>query len=479
MRFQRILLFTIAILTFAQGASYTLDQLLEEAYRNSRQLQTLQNEIQKAESQVNGTLGSALPSVILSANVSHAFAQYNAFGSNEIDTAAMNFKIDSLYQLMAMHARSRGDTVTGPLLQKIGPAITGVTLSQIPFPEPNDNTVTFGITVNQPLFAQGKVRVGLKIAKLYQATLLCKYLEAKMLLKARIMRLYYRALLAQNTEEIKKQALKLAEETHRLTVVQNAAGNSSDLDTLSSRIRVATASLDIQRTRTDKLTAYDALITATGIIDRTSTVSVQGDFPPPDFTMTLEEAESQVHKDNMTLKQLRGNESIQEQMIRLARTDFYPLAFATASIGQIGQFSDGRDMFRQTSYFDNRIVGLGLSWTIFRGFQNYQKLIQAKIDLDNFKLNQRETTDNIDLAVRTAYEQLTLNLDQVKQTEFPLRLAEKAYSISKVAYEIGSKTLLDVQNAEYNLNDVRMGYSAALFAFHMALIDLKVLMGTL
>jgi len=178
MRFQRILLFTIAILTFAQGASYTLDQLLEEAYRNSRQLQTLQNEIQKAESQVNGTLGSALPSVILSANVSHAFAQYNAFGSNEIDTAAMNFKIDSLYQLMAMHARSRGDTVTGPLLQKIGPAITGVTLSQIPFPEPNDNTVTFGITVNQPLFAQGKVRVGLKIAKLYQATLLCKYLEA-------------------------------------------------------------------------------------------------------------------------------------------------------------------------------------------------------------------------------------------------------------------------------------------------------------
>ena len=51
--------------------------------------------------------------------------------------------------------------------------------------------------------------------------------------------------------------------------------------------------------------------------------------------------------------------------------------------------------------------------------------------------------------------------------------------IAKKAYEVGSKTLLDVQNAEHQLNSAKVAFNAAQYNYHIAIINLKLLMSDL
>ena len=100
------------------------------------------------------------------------------------------------------------------------------------------NSVAASITVNQPLYAQGKVFYGVKIAKAHQRTLLCKHFQEKMRIKADVTILFYNALLAQKNVEIAYEGITLAEGTHNLAVVTHSVGNASELDTLNSRLHL-------------------------------------------------------------------------------------------------------------------------------------------------------------------------------------------------------------------------------------------------
>jgi outer membrane protein TolC len=64
-------------------------------------------------------------------------------------------------------------------------------------------------------------------------------------------------------------------------------------------------------------------------------------------------------------------------------------------------------------------------------------------------------------------------------TEEVIALAEKGFSLAKISYEVGSKTYLDMQNAELELHKAKTMNNAAYFNYNCALIDLQMLMGNL
>ena len=55
--------------------------------------------------------------------------------------------------------------------------------------------------------------------------------------------------------------------------------------------------------------------------------------------------------------------------------------------------------------------------------------------------------------------------------------SEKAYSVSKKAYELGGITLLDFQDSEHKVNGARIAHNAALFEFYNAVVDMRLLLG--
>jgi OMF family outer membrane factor len=456
----------LAAISVVSAAEYTLESLVTEAIRNSKQVQGVQKEIEKTQYQVKEAIGSAFPKIKASANYSYG-DPYSPFTSGGGDTTGFGQKLIDAYKFDTTNTFTR-----------IGPVITGVTLGQLTgmFDDfTKHNNLALSLSVEQPIFAQGKVGIGLKIAKSYQASLQYKLKGEEMNVKSGITKLFYSALLAKINVTIQKEAIKLAEETHRLAVIQQAVGKGSELDTLTSRLRLENAKIDVQKSESDLRLAYEAILMQTGIQDDISTFAVNGEFPDVAFSLTQEDAIAEVNEKNANIKLLESTQAVQDQMVELSKSDFYPLVFAGGSFGKISQFNNVDEF----ELFSDWKVYAGVSMDLFTGFRRNQKLNQARVDNQKFVLSKKEAKDGLQLATKNAYAQVILSKDRLEATKSVLVLAEKGHSIAKKAYEVGSKTFLDVQNAEFELNRAKIASSAAKFAFHTALIDLKLLMGDL
>ncbi len=467
----------LAAISVVGAAEYTLENLVTEAIRNSKQVQGVQKEIEKTRYQVKEAMGSALPKIKASANYSYGepYSPFTSGGNDQADPQAMQTALENVYGAYPDPMFTSEDKEH---LKKYGTAITGVTLQQLQgaFEDfTKNNTLALTLNVEQPVFAQGKVGIGLKIAKAYQASLQYKLKGEEMNVKGGVTKLFYSALLAKINVNIQKEAVKLAEETHRLAVIQQAVGKGSELDTLISRMRFENAIIDVQKSESDLRLAYEAILMQTGIQDDISTFTVNGEFPDVAFSLTQEEALSEVSAKNANLQLLESTQAVQDQMVELSKSDFYPLVYAGASFGKISQFNN----IDEFELFSDWKVYAGVSMDLFTGFRRNQKLNQARVDNQKFVLSKKEAKDGLQLATKNAYAQVVLSKDRLDATKSVLVLAEKGHSIAKKAYEVGSKTFLDVQNAEFELNRAKIASSAAKFAFHTALIDLKLLMGDL
>lgn len=455
----RILIFSIFIVTEISARVYTLDKLLEVAIQNSKQLKTVEWEMRKADAQVEEVVGNGMPQISASVNLSHS-------------NASMDLDQDRLQNTLQNLLNDPGidNTEEAGLIISKSAAFSGEMMKT------PDNTMGFSLDIRQVVFAQGKVRLGVKIAKAYQRTLLCKYNHEKMKLKSVITASYYNALLAQQRVKISSDAVLLSEQTHRLAVVTHLVGRASELDTLTSLLHLQKAKIELQKALSFQRMAYETIINQSGIDEVCSDFSVEGNLDETEFSLSLEQVLEMMKEKNPDIEQLRGKKEIQNLQVQIIRTDFYPTVQAGATLSGFGTF-DGAKELNNPNLGHDRKVYIGLNWNIFTGLSRIQRLHQAEADKAMFQLSERQLVENFELQTRNAYEQVILNRNNLLQSKSLIRLAEKGYSVAKKAYEVGSKTLLDVQNAEFELNNSKISLSEALFYYQCAIVSLRLLMG--
>lgn len=468
-RIKTSVLVLIAAAVSLSARSYTIEKLLGVVVKNSRLLRTIELEIENADMVVQITMSDAMPKVSSSVNITHSnpYYYYNYIDQNNLNSSIQHVISDSLTGVLSSELMSDA----GALMRKS--AVFLGELMQVP-----SNTASATVSVAQPIYAQGKIYNGIKLAKAHQRTLLCKHYQEKMKIKADVTILFYNSLLAQKNVEIATEGVSLADETHRVAVVTHAVGNASELDTLISRLNLENARIELKKAQSALRVSYETLITKTGIAESSATFSVEGEFPPAIFEMPLEEVVNTMRKSNPSLEQLRGKSDIQNLRVEIAKGDFFPNVFAGATVGKIGQFDGLNDFYRINWGNDSRIY-LGLTWNLFTGLSRNHRLRQSLNDRTMFQLAEQQTIEDLDLQTRNAYEQVSTSRDHLEVSKNVISLAEKSYTIAKKAYEIGSKSLLDLQNAEFRLNQARIELNMALFKFHSAVINLKFLMGQL
>lgn len=464
--YNKIFFVLFFILSGTYARVYTLDELLEVAVKNSKQLRSIEKEIQKADAEVQMAIGSALPQISTSFNLSYS-KSYNPFSSyNQDDLAASMDRVLS-------------DTSTGVLpgdQRAFAQTLMAKSLSfSSELMNPPSNTASIMLNLNQPIYAQGKVGVGIKISKLFQRTLLCKHYQEKMKLRSEVATIFYTALLAQKNVEIVSEAVTLAEQTHRMALITHAVGKASELDTLTSLLHLQTTNIEQKKAQSNKRMVFEKLITVTGIAESPATFFIEGEFPEAEFNLTLDEVLVKVRKESPFLEQLKGKSEIQKQLIELGKTEFYPTVYGGGSIGKIGQF-DGLNDLSNANWGNDLKVYIGLTWNIFTGLSRNYKLRQATLDAEIFQISEQAIMEDLELQTRNAYELVILSRDNLVASRSLITLAEKSYSIAQKAYEIGSRTLLELQDTELKLNQARIGLNTALYQFHVAVISLKLLM---
>jgi outer membrane protein TolC len=430
--------------------TYTLTELIEAAFRNSPRIKAIQEELIKADAARIEAAGGFLPRVDLSARYQYTHAQHSP-----ID-------FERAHEKATQHLPGFIDM--GEFFEAFSSELT----------DPVDHTTSLYLTVTQPLFAQTAILYRYQIVKHQERSLLCVYQSAQQRVKASVIKLFYRALLARKNEEIQGEAVELADEGHRLTVLQFELGKGSEIDTLRSRLHVEKTQIDHRSAESARRTAWRALIKASGVPETEGTLSIEGHFPSEEYSVPLAEALETARTNNKGLGKLQSAESIRELRTKMAWGSFFPRLTVGGAVGKAGLYDDG-DPGR---WEDDARVFATLSLNLFDGFGKPQRLRQALSEQRRFDWEKEQVYDSLELAVQAAWEEVGTNRRVLDKSTALVELAEKAYAASHDAYKVGAATQLDLQRSELELRSARLVLNESQFAYHSAVVDLRVVMGT-
>ncbi len=468
----------LGLVSVAVGREWTLDELVGEALRTSREVETVRSEMDKVDAQIREAYGSALPVISATANYQYSWESFNPM-AGMMDFSGMGAVTDSaalapLFNIMMNPASTDEDSTLAASIYGLYMGMGALAGLELTAPS---NTIMLGLSLQQPIYAQGKVTIGLKVAKQFKDGLLCKYEAARQKAKTEATKLFYAALLAQEAIRIRREAHTLAQESHRLTVARFTVGKTGEVDTFATRLAVEQATMEMRDAESKYRVTCEALIKTTGITESVEEFSVRGEFPTEPFEITLEEAVRRMRAGNKTIGQLQSGEAIQEQLVKFQKTDYRPLVYCGASLNKYLMFDEFGDIDWGAEQSADKSVFIGASYTLFNGFQRRQKVKQANEDLRQFQLTKEQALDGLEIAVRSTWETMETNRKQLASAQSLVELARKGHSLAQRAYEVGLSTLLELQKAENNLNGAQMALNAARFSFHSAMLDLKFLMG--
>lgn len=168
-------------------------------------------------------------------------------------------------------------------------------------------------------------------------------------------------------------------------------------------------------------------------------------------------------------KQIESN----EQSRRIARAELLPSLSMNASIGT--SFSDqtvdpttGDQTPFTDQFFDQRItrgVGFSLSIPIFNRWNTRTSIQQAEVQLRNSELELDNIRFQISEEVRQAYNDYVAISKELESTEKALIAAERAFETEQQRYEIGSTTLIELNQANANYVQAQSNRVQAVYNF--------------
>lgn len=180
---------------------------------------------------------------------------------------------------------------------------------------------------------------------------------------------------------------------------------------------------------------------------------------------------------NSDLKILDYNIIGLRNQLKLINTQYYPTLTAMGSYMYQTQAEDFK--FNNYTWIGSASVGLQLSVPIFNGFTKLYQAKQVKLAIKGLEIQRGYAEEGINLQVKSALntmkaarEQLIVNKDAINQ-------ANRGYDIAKVRYQVGSGTILELNDSELSLTQSKLNYQQSLYDFLSAQANLEKVMGNI
>ncbi|OGU60740.1 MAG: hypothetical protein A2V66_08840 [Ignavibacteria bacterium RBG_13_36_8] len=438
----------------AQKRSFTLEEAVQTALTNNRDVKIAMMEIRKADAAVDEAFGYALPSLDLSANFSHfikkpmmAFPDFMAMLSN----ATYGILFDE-----------------GVLPRDESKFLTMTTILQS-FALANSYTATAQVT--QILFNSAVFR-GIGASHLFmnlsqeqlKATVAQTVLDVK--------KAFYGVLLTKNTLEIMEASLLNAEENLKNVQAMYEQGLISEYDALQVEVQVENVRPRVQELRNILNTAKNGLKITLGI-EQIEDIDVVGNFIYkkeiiPDEIETVKKAK----ESNLTINTLMIKKQVDEEFIEIDRSEYWPTIAAFANYS----FAGSSDKFDFQNY-QSSLVGVTFSLNLFKGGRVANKVEQSKIAALQTEEQIIKLKDFVSMQVKSTLDKLNKVMMQIDAVERNVELAQKAYDIAITRYKEGTGTQLEIKNADVELRQAKTNKMQAIYDYIIANAELELQLG--
>jgi outer membrane protein TolC len=130
-------------------------------------------------------------------------------------------------------------------------------------------------------------------------------------------------------------------------------------------------------------------------------------------------------------------------------------------------------------YYPTALVGVTVNATLFDGLQNHYKMDQIRLQIQQAKNTREQAENGLQLEALNARTTLSNALLSVQSQKSNLVMAEDVARVTKIKYQQGVGSSLEVMNAETSLKEAQTNYLSALYDAYMAGVTYKKAMGSL
>jgi outer membrane protein TolC len=462
------LLFACSIL-FLQGRSqeatsnsFSLQQSIDYAYKNSPNYLNAQNDVLMAKYKRKEVIGMALPQIGVSVDMKNFL---------KVPTTILpNFVAPAVYG--GIIAAQTTPTYTPP-----------VDPSKLDANSYEPIAAQFGTTFQ----AQGTISgsllvfsadylVGLKATKEMIALMNIGVSRTKSETVSAVSKAYYGVL-------VNKERIKLLE------------ANMTKLEKLLNDTKAFNQQGFVEQIDVDRLeVAFNNLTTEKQKIERLITLSENvlkfqmGYTGKENLVLT----DSLVIKDNTEIdaskidvakrseyQMLETQQKLNTINVKRLKFGYMPTLVAYGSFGYAGQRNDLNYFTKEHMWYPTALIGATLSLNLFDGMQRHYKIQQAKLD---FKKGEN-SLKNLQLAIELEGTSAAINYNNavasLQTQKRNLDLAQNIYNVSQKKYEQGVGSNLEVINAQTSLKESETNYFNAVYDMLIYKIDYSKAIGTL
>lgn len=478
-RFYRLVIFAISwgavTSSYSQeqaSASFTLEQCIEYALKNSVTMQNMVVDEEIAKAKVKETIGIGLPQI--SGNIN----------------ATTNPTLPRFFSRYAVAQGFSGidEQTKQPNLQIPGLTANDVVAGQNFFQLPN--SLNAAVTVNQLIF-NGSYIVGLKASSAFKDLAYKSTTQTKEQTIEQVAKAFYGALINQERINLFDNNISRVDSLLRNTSALNKNGFAEEIDV--DRVQVTQNNLTVEKAKFERLQVLsiellkfqmgypmDQQLTLVGKINEVST-DVALDEYLKDWN----------YKNRPDVQVFEATKELQRLNVKNRNAAMLPILSASANLGYSKQsatfgnlFSNGPDFAEVGGTGPDKLypftsIGINLSIPIFGGLQNRYQIQQEKLKLQKLDNGFKQLKSSIDLSVKqsvTAYQNSQQSLESQKKN---MTLAEKVARVTKIKYTQGVGSNLEVVDAESALKESQINYFNALYDVLVAKIDIEKAFGKL
>jgi outer membrane protein len=277
-------------------------------------------------------------------------------------------------------------------------------------------------------------------------------------------RAYYGVLKATREVEIEQASLRRAEEQRKVAGARLKVGAATKSELLRAEAEVAGISAELTR-------AEAVLKDAGALLRRITGVEGPIEVSPPEQKEsaegTVEEFVERAFENRKDYLRTKIAEEIATESIQFAKGNFKP------SLTLEGVFTH-REQSPGTAFLleDTTFAGLTVEFPVFEGGLRRAELSEARSKLREAELERLKLKREIELGVRTAYNDMQTSASVIDSFEQQVSFADENYNMVFKQFTFGLANSVDVIDADTTLVSAQRGLSRATFDFELATLEL-------
>ncbi|MFW5842289.1 MAG: TolC family protein [Spirochaetota bacterium] len=308
--------------------------------------------------------------------------------------------------------------------------------------------------------------------------------DARKLLERDVRKAFYNLIVLEGQIEIAEEAVEIAREQFERTQINFENGVADEFTLLSARVALESRRPVVGNSRLAFEEAKLGFAQLLGL-DIETEIILEGTIEPEIVSLDPDRLIAENLMDRTDLQELRQAVRIQEGVVRAETAALYPIL----SLGYVADPTFVNDPFGDPWFAD-----LENDWVQPQGaftisiIQPLDGLVpgsQAQVRISDERTNLAKLQNQLVLATQRAEIEIRSLANRLETTrvslgvqELNVELAERAYELALEAYNVGSRELLEVRNAEQDLQDARLQLLQEKSNYTAALLDLEYALNT-